>query len=186
MRFFPNSKKVKSKLVKEFEGKKILDLSRSSKGTFEKIAPSTPHPVAFNHDLTKFPWPIADNAYDLILCQNVIEYLPDTIKTLEELNRITTPGGKIFIETPHFTRFESYRPFEFHHRFSCCAFDFFTKGNPYYKTDFHVTDKYIFFDDLAFLLGIGFLANFFPRQYEKRLAFIFPATSFYVTFLVDK
>ena len=63
---------------------------------------------------------------------------------------------------------------------------FFVKGNPFYKTDFHVSEKYIFFDDLTFFLGIGFLANIFPRQYEKRLAFIFPATSFQVTFRVEK
>jgi hypothetical protein len=122
----------------------------------------------------------------LIIFQNVIEQLPDTGKTFEELNRITKSKGKIFIETPHFTWFETYRQFNHCHRFSFCSFDYYLKGNPFYKTDFQIMDKYLFFDDLMFFLGIGFLANFFPRHYEKRLAFIFPATSFQVTLCVDK
>lgn len=160
----------KNKLLKEFSGKQILDISYN-------------RPLDIAHDLTKFPWPISENAYDLVICQHLLEHLPDTPQTLEELNRITKPGGKIFIETTHFTRVESH-----HHkqRFSFGFFDYFIKGNPFYKTDFHITDKYINFDDLMFFLGIGFLANRFPSQYEKRLAFIIPASSFQITLSVDK
>ena len=191
MKLFPHPKRDKTKLLEEFQGKRILDLSRKANndvGIDPRLGQdlSTHTPLDINHDLTLFPWPIADNSYDLIICQHVIEHLPDTAKTLEELNRITASGGKIFIETPHFTWFEAYRHFDHCHRFSFGSFDYFMKGNPFYKTDFHISDKYLFFDDLTFLLGIGFLANLLPRQYEKRLAFIFPATSFQVTFRVEK
>ncbi len=190
MRVFPHPKKTKHKLLEEFKGKKILDLSRHAdchgKTHVLHLSADVHTPLDINHDLTRFPWPIADNAYDLILCQHVIEHLPDTAKTLEELNRITSKKGKIFLELPHFTRSEAYRHTDHSHRFTFSSLDFFIKGNPFYKTDFHIQEKYLYFDDLTFALGIGFLANLFPRQYEKRLAFIFPATSLQVTFQVEK
>lgn len=39
-------------------------------------------------DLTKFPWPIDDNSVAKILADNIIEHLPDTIKTFDEMHRI--------------------------------------------------------------------------------------------------
>ena len=190
MRLFPHPSKVKHKLLEEFKGKKILDLGSRHGSHDLHLRDKDTSPFTgshcINHDLTKFPWPIQDNSYDLVICQHVIEHLPDTVKSLEELNRITAPGGKVLVETPHYTWFEAYRHYGHKHHFSFGSFDYFLKGNPYYKTDFHIADKYIFFDDLTFLLGIGFLANLVPRLYEKRLAFIFPATSFHVTFRVDK
>jgi SAM-dependent methyltransferase len=190
MRLFPHPKKTKNKLLEEFKGKKILDLSRrfnnDKKTSFLDASSEFHTSLDINHDLTRFPWPIVDNAYDLIVCQHVIEHLPDMVKTLEELNRIASKNGKIFLELPHFTRCEAYRHSHSSHRFAFSSFDFFVKGNPFYKTDFHIENKYLYFDDLTFALGIGFLANLFPRQYEKKLAFMFPATSFQITFQVDK
>ena len=181
MRLFPNSKKVKTNLLEEFRDKKILDLGCKKNRDFSKDCNIG---CGVKHDLTKFPWPISDNSYDLIICQYVLENLPDIAKTLEEFNRIVKHGGKIFIETAHYTH-EAHRR-RHSHRFSLGSFDYFHKGNPYYKTDFALVEKYLFFDDLTFLLGIGFLANVFPQIYEKRLAFMFPATSFHVTFEVQK
>lgn len=186
MRLLPNAKRVKNRLLKEYKGMRILELSHRRKNR-DKHAPHF-EDIHFGseHDLKCFPWPIADNSYDLIICQHVMEHLPDTAKTLEELNRITTPGGKIFLEIPHYTMLENYRHADPVHRFSFGSFDYFLKGNAHYETDFHMEDKKFFFDDLTYLMGVGFLANLFPRLYEKRLAFIFPATSFHVTFRVDK
>lgn len=194
MRFFPNAKRTKQKLMQEFSGKKILDVGcgqNKTKGTVgidRRISPEIPlhQQCDIEHNLLEFPWPIPDSSYDLIICQHVIEHLPDTVKTFEEFHRILTPNGKIFIETPHYTWFEAYRHYEHCHMFSFQSFDYFLKGNRHYKTSFQYTNKTIFFDDFTFAIGLGFLANWFPRFYEKRLAFIFPATSFQVTLQVDK
>lgn len=186
MRLLPNPKRVKNKLLKEFAGKRILELGHRRKNKNKHAPQFEEIHFGSKHDLKSFPWPIEDNSYDLIICQHVMEHLPDTAKTLEEFNRITASGGKIFIETPHYTWFETYRHVEPVHRFSFGSFDYFLKGNTHYDTEFHIEDKKLFFDDLTYLMGVGFLANLFPRLYEKRLAFIFPATSFHVTFRVDK
>lgn len=194
MRIFPNAKRVKNNLLKEFQGQKILDVgcgdskTPGATGIDRRITEksSKEQQCYIEHDLTQFPWPIADNSYDLIICQHVIEHLPDTPQTLEEMNRIVRPGGKIFLETPHYTWFEAYRHYEHIHMFSAQSFDYFLKGNRYYQTQFSLAERGIFFDDLTNCLGIGFLANRFLRFYEKRLGFIFPATSFYVTLGVNK
>lgn len=194
MRLFPNARRTKANLLEEYKGKKILDVGCGRNKTPGAVGldrrqnsdlPPQSRPD-IEHDLMKFPWPIEDNSYDLIICQHVIEHLPDTVKTLEEMNRITKPQGKIFIETPHYTWFEAYRHYEHCHQFSFGSFDYFLKGNKHYQTQFKFYNKYIYFDDFTNILGVGFLANFFPRIYEKRFAFIFPATSFQVTFQVDK
>lgn len=186
MRLFPNAKRVRSKLKEEFKNKTILELGYPYNSRNSQLQKTQDCQFKLDHNLNHYPWPIPDDHYDLVLCQHLIEYLSDIPKAMEELNRITKPGGKIYLETPHYTWFEAYRHIEQHHHFSFGSFDYFLKGNPYYKTDFEISEKYLFFDDLTYLLGVGFLANFFPRFYEKRLAFIFPATSFYVTFQVVK
>jgi SAM-dependent methyltransferase len=184
MRLFPNPCRAKKRLLKEFKNGRILDLSRGPHCPKNEETESEMQGV--DYDLKVFPWPVSDNSYDLVLCQHVLEHLPDTAKTLEEFNRIIAPGGKIYIETPHYTWFDAHRHQKNCHRYSFSSFDYFVKGNAHYKTDFHIDDKYLFFDDLTYLLGIGFLANICPRLYEKRLSFIFPANSFHVTFQVHK
>lgn len=194
MRLFSSAKRVKQRLLDEFHGQKILDVGcghNKTPGTIGIDRRSNHHlpeerQMDIQHDLTTFPWPIEESTIDLVICQHVIEHLSDTVRTLEEFDRIVRPGGKIFIETPHYTWFEAYRHYEHCHMFSFQSFDYFLKGNHHYKTSFVYDDKRIFFDDFTNTVGIGFLANRYPRFYEKRLAFIFPATSFHVTFKVDK
>lgn len=52
------------------------------------------------HDLTLKPWPFDDNRFDHIELINVLEHLPDTIGTMEELYRIARPGATLTIRVP--------------------------------------------------------------------------------------
>jgi SAM-dependent methyltransferase len=52
------------------------------------------------HDLTVFPWPFEDNAFDEIELINVLEHLPDTVRTIEEIHRIARFRAKIIIRVP--------------------------------------------------------------------------------------
>jgi len=55
------------------------------------------------HDLGNFPYPFAENEFDQIVCRHVIEHVPDVMTFVSELYRITKPGGRITIVTPHYT-----------------------------------------------------------------------------------
>ena len=52
--------------------------------------------------------PFADNAFDQVRAVHVIEHVADVVRTIEELHRITRPGGVIYLVTPHYTDFSSY------------------------------------------------------------------------------
>ena len=194
MRIFPSVKRTKAKLLKEFRGRDILDVGCGRRkisgavGIDRRIHDNYPADVQRNidHDLTVFPWPIDDNTFDFVNCQHCIEHLPDTVRTMEEFSRITRPGGKVLIETPHYSWFEAFRHYEHYHQFTVGSFDYFLKDNRHYGTDFVLEEKKLYFDDLLWMLGIGFFANKFLRTYEKRFAFIFPATSFSVVLRIDK
>ena len=55
------------------------------------------------HDLGQFPYPFADNEFDLIVSFHVLEHVPDVMALITELYRITKHGGRIRIVTPHYS-----------------------------------------------------------------------------------
>lgn len=44
--------------------------------------------------------PFEDNSYDLILCNHVLEHIPDDTKAMQELYRIMKPGGMGIFQIP--------------------------------------------------------------------------------------
>ena len=59
-------------------------------------------------DLDRFPYPFADHAFDGLRAIHVIEHVQDVIRTMEEFHRLVRPGGRVRIETPHYTDFSSF------------------------------------------------------------------------------
>lgn len=59
-------------------------------------------------DLDRFPYPFAGNSFDSLRAIHVIEHLSDVIRAVEEFHRLVRPGGRIRIETPHYTDFSSF------------------------------------------------------------------------------
>lgn len=102
------------------------------------------------HDLTVFPWPFADNSFEEIRIINVLEHLPDTIKAMEELWRISRVGAKIFIRVPYWNCWQSIGDpthlKKFHQKTLDC-FDPLTmqcRERPYY-TDARFNIDYIYY-----------------------------------------
>jgi SAM-dependent methyltransferase len=60
------------------------------------------------HDLTVFPWPIETNASDEIVMSDVIEHLPNTVATFNELHRIARRGCRVEITYPYWRSFGCY------------------------------------------------------------------------------
>ena len=44
--------------------------------------------------------PFEDNQYDVILCNHVLEHIPDDIKAMQELYRVLKPGGMAILQIP--------------------------------------------------------------------------------------
>ncbi|PZR22719.1 MAG: SAM-dependent methyltransferase, partial [Flavobacterium psychrophilum] len=44
--------------------------------------------------------PFEDNSYDLILCNHVLEHIPDDTKAMQELYRVMKPGGMGIFQIP--------------------------------------------------------------------------------------
>ena len=59
-------------------------------------------------DLDRMPYPFAASSFTQIRVTHVIEHVANVIATMEELHRLATPGGRVVIETPHYTDFSSY------------------------------------------------------------------------------
>ena len=55
------------------------------------------------HDFGAMPYPFVDDEFDEIICRHVIEHVPDVMAFVTELYRITRPGGRIKIITPHYS-----------------------------------------------------------------------------------
>lgn len=51
-------------------------------------------------DLSKTPFPFADNSFDMIIANHVIEHVPNWFECFKELARIIKPNGRIEIWVP--------------------------------------------------------------------------------------
>ncbi len=91
-------------------------------------------------DLTQFPWNLPSDSYSLIEMINVLEHLPDTIKTMEELWRIAKNDAKLIIRVPYWNSLGWASDPTHVKRFSQLSMNFFDettrqgKERPYYST----------------------------------------------------
>jgi SAM-dependent methyltransferase len=56
------------------------------------------------HDLNVFPYPFADNSFELIEAFHVLEHLDRPFAVMKEMQRILKPGGRLHVKVPHFSR----------------------------------------------------------------------------------
>ena len=61
-------------------------------------------------DIVDVPEP--DASFDVILCSEVFEHLPDALKVMDEFARLLKPGGKLIITAP-FASFVHFAPYHF-------------------------------------------------------------------------
>jgi SAM-dependent methyltransferase len=129
------------------------------------------------HNLDAFPYPIEDGSFDQILLQDVIEHVREPIRVFEELHRISRPGARIQLRTPHFSSVLAYGDPTHRHYFSRIAIESLAEPRFAHYTDVRFRVIHISLDLwLPFrLIGLERLANRIPSVYEKYLAFRFPA-----------
>ncbi len=91
-------------------------------------------------DLSRFPWPFDDEMFDEVRGKDILEHLPDTVKVMEEIHRITRPGGRVVLSVPYWNSFEAVTDPTHVRQFNEYTFEFFDPGKwryqrrPYYST----------------------------------------------------
>ena len=139
------------------------------------------------HDLERFPWPIEQSRFDRIICRDIIEHIEDVTRTMEELHRISRPGGRIEIWTPHFSHPNSFHDPTHKHHFTLGTFDYFTGDRAYPRylnCQFRMVERTLLFDKHEPLGKL--LARLNARLYEKQFSHLFPPRGLYFEIEVVK
>ena len=130
-------------------------------------------------DLDRFPWPLADASFDQVRAIHVIEHVADVVRTVEEFHRLLRKGGRIIIETPHYTDFSSFCDPTHRWHLNSYSFRYFGEdhaGFGYYSAC-RLKEISLFVKLLALwrYLGFEFLVNHVPRFrkfWEHYLCFV--------------
>jgi SAM-dependent methyltransferase len=140
------------------------------------------------HDLDVVPWPVEDESFDEVVLQDVLEHLRDPYAAFGELHRITRPGARIQLRTPHFSSVLAYSDPTHLHNFSAAAVRGLAEPGFVHYTSARFRVVWLRLDLwLPFrVLGIAALANRWPDVYERYLAFRFPAMNIRAEFEVLK
>ncbi len=177
--WFEPTKHYYQRLEERFRGAKILDVGCGAK----KFPGAVGIDVRSNaladvqHDLDGLPWPVPDNAFDLVLIRHCLEHLEDVPAVVEELYRITRPHGTIVVEVPHFSWCEAYSHPGHRHFFAGGSLDYFHTSNQHYRARLRIVRRRFYFNDFFKWIGVEALANRFSRLYERHFAFLLPTGS---------
>jgi hypothetical protein len=141
------------------------------------------------HDLNVVPWPFPDNRFAEVHAYDVIEHLSDIPAVMTEVHRIGRPGARVFITVPHFSCANAFTDPTHRHYFGYFSFDYFIDGHElsFYSTArFRMSNRRLIFAPSLINKVAWRLANRFPRPYEQRWAWMFPAWYLYFELLVVK
>jgi predicted SAM-dependent methyltransferase len=163
---------------------KILDLGCGNKKRPGAVGvdhnPETAADVV--HSLDSIPYPFETSSFDEIYADNVVEHLNDVIKTMEELHRISRPGGAVTVIVPYFRSQWAFIDPTHKHFFTVDSFSYFdgdhihSKLYNYTKARFAI-EKVAFNEGVErglFARGVVALANRWPGRYERYLSHLFP------------
>jgi predicted SAM-dependent methyltransferase len=156
------------------------------------------------HDMNLAPWPIDNDVVEEIIFDDVLEHSKDFLTILSEVYRVAKSGCVVKISVPHFSSDNMYTDPTHTTFFSKRSFNYFDKSlkhkHGFYlnsvnfkilKAEIHFAEYFIPDTEkrkfnLYKTLGIQYLANKFPRFYEKILAWILPAAEIYFELKVVK
>ncbi len=112
------------------------------------------------HDLTEFPYPFKDNGFNEISMVSVLEHLPNTVKTMEELHRIGRNKCLIHIRVPYWNGSDSFTDPTHVKFFNEKTLNFFDPSTPQcQKRQYYTPARFK-------ILNIGFYIYFFNRYWK--------------------
>jgi SAM-dependent methyltransferase len=130
------------------------------------------------HDLERFPWPLPDDHFRQVFAFDVIEHLCDFLKTFEEIHRICRDGAIVHIAVPHFSCANAYTDPTHKRAFGYFSLDNLTEEGEfsfYTRARFRIRRRQIIFWPTLLNKIVWRLANRYPKWYELRWAWVFPA-----------
>ncbi|KAA3662910.1 MAG: hypothetical protein DWQ10_01380 [Calditrichaeota bacterium] len=103
------------------------------------------------HSLENFPYPFEDNLFEEIIAINILEHIDDTIKTMEEIWRISQNNAKVIIRVPYWNSIDGITDPTHKKLFNQHSFEFFDptkercKKRPYYTVArFKISNEYYY------------------------------------------
>ena len=140
------------------------------------------------HDLNRFPWPLEDNRFELVLCSHVLEHLADLPAVMSEIHRVCKPGARVQIITPHFSSLNSWEDPTHMHHLARRSFRFFDSRNPHSYGAVRLKAVKV---ELAFGGGLwDFVGRLIyrcsPDLWEKHFAFVWRARNLEVELVAEK
>lgn len=125
--------------------------------------------------------PFRDSVFDELHAIHVIEHVDDVIRTIEEFHRVTRPGGSIFLVTPHYTDYTSFRDPTHRWHLNTESFLYFYPGGMHgrdmWYTRKRMREKHLTVKLLRIWRALGFeyMVNhfrWFRRFWEQYLSFV--------------
>ena len=143
-------------------------------------------------DIDSGKLPFQDGVFGEVWLVHVIEHVADVIATVEEVHRISRPGGRIVIETPHYTDFSSFCDPTHRWHLNSFSFRYFTEeGSFSYYSRSRLREKRVRVKLLRLwkLLGFEFAVNrsrAFRKFWEHYLCFVIRGKALVFEFEVSK
>lgn len=137
--------------------------------------------------------PFADEAFEVVYSDQVLEHVPNLIGLIEEIHRILIPGGMMVAHVPYFR--SSWATVDPTHirQFTLNSLDYFVRGTYEYEryrfsnSNFLRVERYLDWNYPPSLLRFLFtgLARRWPYRFENSvLSFIYPFEN--LTFVLTK
>lgn len=155
------------------------------------------------HDLNSYPWPLAENSFDRVVCRHSLSHLHDLTQAMREIHRVSRPGGIVEIIAPHYTSDNYFSDPTHRTAFGYRTMNYFASNVPsewdfYLPERFELLVRHISFRNHVLYpgdsqkwnpwrgVGLEYLVNLVPRVYERVFAFLLPASEVYFKLRVTK
>lgn len=131
------------------------------------------------HDLNVFPYPFADDSFDEIRADNVIEHLDDVLCVMAELHRIARPGALVLVKVPYFRSRWAWIDPTHKHAFGVDSFSYFDPDHEYSRLYNYTptrlrVERVALNEDVPGRRLAKWIANRWPVRYEMRLSHLAP------------
>lgn len=145
----------------------------------DRAREAKPHVVA---NVDRGGLPFRCDAFETVGAYDVVEHVEDLVAFVEEAHRVLKPGGRLLVTTPHFSCANAYTDPTHRRALGLRSFDYFGDGHSlayYSRARFRVRAATLLFEGALLGRLLSHLARRWPRFYERRLAWVFPAWFLY-------